>query len=144
MNLKLNNILPILICGFYGFAQNNTELNSVKDCSESKVYLKTETQEKPKRILFFKTQLKKIKTIDRVLDSKSNILLKRVSKSIEHGDVLKSKTFNRIIIENDKITKYRIPKNSDYGKAVIYNKCGKKIGEKELATDSIINKFVFK
>jgi len=71
MNHKLN-ILIIIIYGFYGFPQANSNLND--NCTASKIYLKTEIQEKFKRILFFKTNFRKFKTIDRILDHNSNII----------------------------------------------------------------------
>lgn len=142
MNLKIN-ILTILICGFYGFAQNNNELDSNIDCSESKVYLKTEIQEKPKRILFFKTRLKKIKTIDRILDADSNVVLERITKSIGHGDAWEIKSFNRLKIEDNKIVEYQLTNKPDYGKAIFYNKCGLKIAEKKLDSNLVMEKFMF-
>ncbi|MCK7590935.1 hypothetical protein M0G43_10160 [Subsaxibacter sp. CAU 1640] len=142
MNLKLN-ILTLLICGFYGFTQNNDELDSNYGCLESKVYLKTEIQEKPKRILFFKTRLKKVKTIDRILDADSNIVLERITKSIGHGDAWEIKSFNRLKIENNKIVEYQLTNKPDYGKAIFYNKCGLKIAEKKLDANLVMEKFMF-
>lgn len=141
MNLKLN-ILTFLICGFYGFTQNNDKLDSNYVCLESKVYLKTEIQEKPKRILFFKTRLKKVKTIDRILDADSNIVLERITKSIGQGDAWEIKSFNRLKIENNKIIEYHLTNNPDNGKAIFYNKCGLKIAEKKIDSNLVMEKFM--
>ena len=128
----------------FGFAQNSAELNSINDCIESKVYLQTEVHEKPKRLLCFKTRLKKVKTIDKIIDAESNVLFERVTKSIRHGDVWEIKSFNRIKIEDNKIVEYIFNKNSDYGKVIYFNKCGLKIAEKKIDVNSIIDKFIFK
>ncbi|MEW7292879.1 hypothetical protein [Aquimarina sp. 2304DJ70-9] len=141
---KIFTLLFLLILSFYGFSQNNPKLNSVEDCEQFDVFLKTEVQEKLKRILFFETHDKKIKTIDRILDSDSNIILQRVTKSIESGDTWRFKIFNRLKIEGNEIIEYRINKNSDNGKAISYNKCGEKIGEKNLESSIIFSKFMHK
>ncbi|MBD3892251.1 hypothetical protein [Olleya marilimosa] len=106
--------------------------------------MKTEIQKKPKRILFFKTRLKKIKTIDRILDADSNVVLERITKSIGHGDAWKIKSFNRLKIENNKIVEYLLTNKPDYGKAIFYNKCGLKIAEKKLDSNIVMDKFMFK
>ncbi|WP_147405141.1 hypothetical protein [Aquimarina sp. AD10] len=111
-------------------------------CLQSDIYLKTEIQEKSRRILFFKTHDKKIKTIDRIIDLDSNIILQRVTKSIESGDTWRFKIFNRLEIEGNEIVEYLITKNSDNGKVISYNKCGEKIREKNVKSNLILTKFM--
>lgn len=135
-------IIFLLIFGHYGFSQNNPELNSMASCLQSDIYLKTEIQEKTRRILFFKTHDKKIKTIDRIIDLDSNIILQRVTKSIESGDTWRFKIFNRLEIEGNEIVEYLITKNSDNGKVISYNKCGEKIREKNVKSNLILTKFM--
>ena len=84
----------------------------------------------------------KVKTIDRILDSDSNIILERVTKSIENGDTWEFKSFNRIKIEDSKIVEYLLTNNADFGKIIIYNKCGQKIDEKKMDSNLIIDKFM--
>jgi len=136
MNLKLN-ILIIFIWTFYGFSQNKNVLNLNDDCSESNIFLKTEKRERFKNILFFKTKLKKYKTIDRILDHNSNMILESVTKFIGSGDSWEIKYFNRIKIDNKKIIEYSYTNNSNYGKITFYNKCGILIKEKRVSKDQI-------
>ncbi|MEW7292888.1 hypothetical protein [Aquimarina sp. 2304DJ70-9] len=140
----IHTISFLLIFHFCGFSQNNPELNSMESCVQSDIYLKTEVQEKSRRILFFSTHNKKIKTTDRIIDSDSNIILQRVTKSIESGDTWRFEIFNRLKIEGNEIVEYLINRKSDNGKAISYNRCGEKIREKDMKSNLILAKFITK
>ena len=139
-----HTILSILTLGFYSFSQSNSIPNSLGNCIESEIQLKTEVQEKSKKILFFKTPVIKVKATDRIIDSNTNTILQRTTRSIKSEDTWRFKIFNRLKIEENKIVEYHLHKNAEYGKVTTYNKCGEKIEEKAMKSDLILNTFTTK
>lgn len=147
MNLIKNfrNILSLILVLF---TLQNIEAKNLKpihkeSCEEKKVTVKTEFKSKYKYFFFRKTNWKKVKMTNQVVDENGKVIIKITMKSTENGDQYLFRKFHRLVIIEKEIHEVICGINKENGKVIIYNFCGEKMNEFNMKADELFEKYKF-
>lgn len=147
MNLTRNfrNTLSFIffLLMFKNIEAKNLESITKDNCEEKKVSIKTEFHFKYKYFFFRKTNHKKVKRIDEVIDENGKTIVKIKMKSIERGDEYLFREFHRLVIIGKEIHEAIYVIGKETGKLVIYNFCGEKVNELNMDAEELLEKYKF-
>lgn len=143
--MNLTNRKTILTIALLTIQISNAKnYNIPKDhCEEKNVIIKTEVKSRYKYFFFRRTNHKKVKRIDKVIDQNGKVVKKIVMKSAETNDYCWYRKFHRLVIIGEELHEVIIIYNKEKGKLIIYNYCGEKISEQILDTEQLYNKYGF-
>lgn len=112
-------------------------------CEEKNVTLKTEVISKNKYFFFRRTNHKKIKRIDKIVDENGNVIIKTIMKSYEKGDEYSFNKFHRLVIIGSEIHEVICVAGKENGKLIVYNFCGEKMKELKVKSEELLEKYKF-
>ncbi|KUJ60996.1 hypothetical protein AR687_14815 [Flavobacteriaceae bacterium CRH] len=110
---------------------------------KKKVTIKTEFKIKNVYFFFRRTNHKKVKRIDQVVDENGNIVIKITMKSTEKGDQYLFSKFHRLVIVGKEIHEVICSISKENGKLIVYNFCGEKINELNVKTEELLETYKF-
>ncbi|WP_369014337.1 hypothetical protein [Flavobacterium anhuiense] len=116
---------------------------TIPNCKEKEVHQKVQFKSRYKRFFFRKTNDKKVKRIDEIIDEKGEILIKAVMKSTETGDEYLFRKFHRLLIVDKEIHEVICIVGKESGKVIVYNFCGEKVKEFSLNSEELFEKYKF-
>ncbi|MBD0726176.1 hypothetical protein B6A10_13430 [Flavobacterium sp. L1I52] len=131
-------VLIAIFLNFYSFSafgtnNINTALDTIrnkKECFIKELTLKTERIEKPRKFIFWKLAHKKVNTIDRIIDTKGKVILKKSSIQICSSDACGDRKFRRIKIVGNEIWIFKYNRNPEKGIIKHYNFCKRYLVQK--------------
>lgn len=145
MKNRVRNIFLIIV--FLGIIQKTkaqeTSQKSYIICEEKNVKIKSEFESRYIYFFFRRTNHKRCKRIDQVVDEDGNTLIKTVMKSTERGDEYFFRKFHRLVIVGKEIHEVICIVGKENGKLITYNFCGKKLSENDLKTEELLEKYRF-
>lgn len=143
--MNLTNRKIILAIVILTFQINNAKnYNTPKDhCEEKNVTIKTEVKSRYKYFFFRRTNHKKVKRIDKVVNQNGKVIKKIVMRSAETNDYCWYRKFHRIVIIGEELHEVILLEKEEKGKLIIYNYCGEKISEQILSADELYYKYGF-
>jgi hypothetical protein len=117
---------------------------SSAQCEKINVKLVSESTKKKRRFLFWNLPHHKIKTVDKVIDADSNVIMKRTTVSICSMDACDNIRFRRLRLIDGEIHEFQhIGKRTSHGKIIKYDLCGEKKSEEELESLDVYVKYGF-
>lgn len=147
MNLirDFKNILLFvtLLLMFQNINANDLKSITKERCEEKNVKIKTEFKFRYKYFFFRRTNRKKVKRIDKVVDENGKVIAKIIMKSMEIGDQFLFREFHRLVIVGDEIHEVIYVIGKEKGKIIIYNFCGEKINELNMGKEELLEKYKF-
>ncbi|MEZ0128432.1 hypothetical protein AB9T88_00875 [Flavobacterium sp. LBUM151] len=121
----------------------NLESICKDNCEAKKVSIKTEFKFRYKYFFFRKTNHKKVKRLDEVVDENGKTVVKIKMKSTEIGDQYLFREFHRLVIIEKEIHEAIYVIGKETGKVMIYNFCGEKINEFNMKGEELLEKYRF-
>lgn len=112
-------------------------------CAIKKVTISAQVKKKPLRIIFWKTNYKKVKRIDRVIDQNGNLVKKIVMKSKQNGDEYLFRKFRRLVVIDDEIHECFANVISKKGIIKVYDFCGNLLERKLISSEEVFEKYGF-
>lgn len=141
---KLKKILLIIVLLiFHNINANDLKSVTKERCEEKKVMIKTEFKFRYKYFFFRRTNHKKVKRIDKVVDENGKVITKIIMKSTESGDEYLFREFHRLVIIGNEIHEVIYVIGKEKGKIIIYNFCGEKINELNMGEEELLEKYKF-
>ncbi|MBL0738732.1 hypothetical protein JI750_17685 [Flavobacterium sp. GN10] len=144
MSLIKKNLLSFVL--FFILFQNieakDIEITS-HNCKEKEVNQRIEFKSRYKYFFFRRTNHKKVKRIDEIIDENGKILIKAIMKSTERGDEYLFQKFHRLLITDKEIHEVTCVVGKESGKVIVYNFCGEKIKEFSLKSEELFEKYKF-
>jgi hypothetical protein len=130
--------LTLIVFSFFSLSVSSmNKLKSTEDtiqnekkCSVKNLTLKTERIEKNRKFIFWKLPHKKITTVDRLVNTKGKVILKKTSIEICSSDACGDRKFRRIKIVNNEIWIFQYGRDPVKGIIKRYDFCKKYLGEK--------------
>jgi len=116
--------------------------NDSTELKNEEVKLETKSRRERIQILFWQHHRYKTKTIDEVIDSNSNVVLKTTSFFICSEDACDDIKFSRIIVKGGVIQNFKYWAGSKYGKILTYNFKGEKIKKEKLLLDDLQERYL--
>lgn len=141
-NISIISFLIILLM-FQNIDARSLKPITKDDCQEKKVTLKSEHSYKYKYFFFRRTNHKKVKRIDKVVDENEKVIIKITMKSTESGDEYNFRKFHRLVINGKEIHEVIFITGKENGKVIIYNFCGEKINTLNMKADDLFEKYRF-
>lgn len=136
---KLKHIIFITaVLMFQNIDSKNLKPIGEDHCKEKKVTLKTEFNSRYRYFFFRKTNHKKVKRIDKVVDENEKTILKVIMRSTEKGDVYDFKEFHRLVIVGKEIHEVICVMAKEKGKLIVYNFCGEKVNQLNINTEELL------
>ena len=77
------------------------------------------------------------------LDEKGNVIIKKIMKSQEKGDLYSFRKFHRLVIIEKEIHEVISVTGKENGKLIVYNYCGEKIRELNVKSEELLEKYKF-
>lgn len=111
-----------------------------KRCSVKKLTLETERIEKKRKFIFWELPHKKITIVDRVVNTKGKVILKKTSIQICSRDACDDIKFCRIKIVDNEMWIFQYDRDPEKGIIKRYDFCKKYLGEK-IWDDEDFNKY---
>lgn len=145
LTTKFRSILSLIIIllMLQNIEAKNLKLITKDHCEGKNVALKTEIKSKYKYFFFRRTNQKRIKRIDKVVDENGKVVIEIMMKSIENGDQYMFLEFHRLVIVGKEIHEVLCVTAKENGKLIIYNFCGEKVDEVILKAEELLEKYKF-
>lgn len=136
-------VLVVLINLFFQNGNAQTNKVSLNRCEKQSVKLQSEFKSRNRYFFFRETNFVKTRRLDRIIDTDGNVVIEVVMRSETRGDEYLFRKFHRLVIIENEIHEVICKIGKKTGKVIIYNFCGDKLKEIDMAADVLYDKYRF-
>lgn len=136
--MKIKKIIFLIL---FVFCQN-IQAQSI-NCSDRKVELQVKNKSRNVYFFFRKTNIKKIKRTDKVVNQDGEVIVKCTMKSTSEHDQFLYKKFHRIVIIEKQIHEVQLRIGDESGKLKIYDFCGNLVKTENIAAQKLFDMYEF-